>query len=141
MINQIIEKYLTSYKNQYSGDTLDVYSNPTKSELRKLSDTYRFIADSKNKTIYFADGWTAQHVPMWEAIMKETKWDSSRATPYRGTLMCGELWQSKDIRLDSIDLYKDSEYAVWSNIDWTWTKPWLPNIDKAISKYKKEKGY
>lgn len=139
MINQIVEKYLTAYKNQYSGDILEVWVNPTKKELRDLADTYRFIADSKNKKIYFADGWVGNHVPLWEAVIKETKQGGSRV-PYKGHLMCGELYQSKDIRLDSIDLYSYGDYLEWADLDWSWTKPWLRNIDKAVEKYKKERG-
>lgn len=138
MINQIVEKYLTAYKSH--GETLEIYANPTKKELYDLADTYRFIADSKTKTIYFADGWEALHIHMWEAVMKKTGWDSNRVTPYKGTLMCGELYQSKDIRLDSIDLYQEQEYEVWASLDWSWTKPWLPTIQRDVAKYKKERG-
>ena len=132
-----MEKYLTTYKSY--GNVIDIVKNPSKKELKELADTYRFIADSKTKTIYFADGWVGTHAQMWDNINKQKK-DFSRKSVYDGTIMAGELYQDGTVRFDSIDLYDVTEYEIWAKKDWSWTKKWLPKLDKAMKKYKKERG-
>jgi hypothetical protein len=119
----------------------DIFENPTRKEIREISKKgygVRFIADSKTKKIYMGDGYNAFHNMIWDTVRKTT--GDNRNSPYVGTLMSGELYD-KEIVLSGVDMANALDREKWSKIDWSWTKKWLPNIDREIEKYKKERGY
>jgi hypothetical protein len=57
--SQILEEYLTLYK--YGKYSTPIFLNPTRSELRELGDTIRFIADSGEKKIYVGNARVVCH--------------------------------------------------------------------------------
>jgi hypothetical protein len=59
MINQIVEKYLNAVK--YTGDTWEVFVNPSKKELRAFSGGLRGLIDTKTKKLYIWSVWINHH--------------------------------------------------------------------------------
>jgi hypothetical protein len=64
--SHILEEYLTLYKQ--AGYSTPIYLNPTKSELRELGDSIRFIADSEQKKIYAGSAMVVVHEEIKELV-------------------------------------------------------------------------
>ena len=142
-INQIIEKYLTAYKNY--GKVIEIWVNPTKKEMLDAGgeiSKLRFIADSRTKKIYFANAWDSMHVDMWSQIKKETG-KRTPSSPYNGMLMVGSMMPDKGyVYLDElIQAYSRDEYILWLKQDWLWTQKWLPKIKSEMRRTKKEQAW
>jgi hypothetical protein len=54
--------------------------------------------------------------------------------------MPGELWNMKQVVLDSVHLMPQKELEKWGNTDWSWCDKWLPKIKDVVEYYREETG-
>lgn len=69
-IDLLLEKWLTGFK-QY-GKLVDVFQDPDRKDLSEFAGQWRFIADSRDKTVYAWPAMGALHSDSWQKIKAET---------------------------------------------------------------------
>lgn len=127
-IDLLLEKYLTSIKKW--GHIIDVYINPTPTELKDIQGEVRFIADAANKKLYIWSAMTALHIDIWSHIK------DSRNLYKSPDILTGEL--SFSHRNISIDAYYSLPITLRQQIkqqDWSFVKIFdLQNFIEGVSK-------
>lgn len=136
MIDLLLEKFLTGYKSpQRIGEGVEVFENPTPSELREVLratdfDAARFIVDSKKKKVYVWNAALMLHLQMWNNLSKELS--DSRRLYNNGTLLSGEYTKKGIYDWYSMSLNDQKDLMYFWIEDWKWVDKYLPNFDKDV---------
>jgi hypothetical protein len=120
-IDLLLEKFLTAFKKY--GHTLEIFENPTKSELREIGDVFRFILDSKRKKCYIWPATGAVHADAWTHIKKQL--NDARPLYKSSTLIPGVKEQSGWIHIYGAKGIPRSISDQYAYEDWSFAKKYI----------------
>jgi len=139
MIDLLLEKYLTGFKNptgMSNSDTIvEIYKNPTPKEIKGTgSNGFRFIADSKSKTLYIWGAWDALHQDSWRNISKEI--GDNRRVYMIHTLLPGTVDPDGSVYTYGVSAMQKAIVERMKKEDWSFISKYLP--PKTMEKLNKE---
>jgi hypothetical protein len=140
MIDQLLEKYLTGFKtptgmSDKTDSIVDVYKNPTPNEIRSVgSNGFRFIADSKTKTLYIWGAWSALHQDAWRNISKEI--GDSRRVYMIHTLLPGTVDPDGSVYTYGVSAMQKAVVERMAKEDWSFISKYVSS--STMEKLNKE---
>lgn len=114
-IDLLVEKYLTSIKKW--GHIIDIYTDPTPSELKEIGNDRRFIADAANKKVYVWSAMTALHEDVWGQVIKD-----SRKLYKSGDIITGEFTGKNTVYIESYFMMHTDIRRMIATQDWSFVK-------------------
>ena len=123
-INLLLEKYLTGFKKY--GHTVEVFENPTRSELRDVGGRFRFIADAKRQKMYIWSAMGAIHADAWLNIKKQL--NDSRPL-YKSSTLVPAVYENGYVHIFAAKGIPRSIAQQYEYEDWNFVNKYVP-IDK-----------
>lgn len=71
--NHIVEEYETAFK--INKEYIEIFSNPSRQEMRDLGDVIRFVAHGPTKKLYVWDAYLAMHNEILYRLGLTKSWD------------------------------------------------------------------
>ena len=119
-IELVLEKWLTAFKKY--GHTLEIFESPSKKEMIKIGNNFRFILDEKRQSCYIWSATGAIHADAWIYIKKEL--NDSRPLYKSHDLLAGVVEAGNIHIYAAMELQRDVRSSL-KRTDWSFSKRWV----------------
>jgi len=134
----LTEKWFTTGKtdiwNSKKFKPLEIFINPSKGELNKISKHVRFMADDKTKKVYAWDGTIGLHSDVWNNILKKRLKDRRK---YDDKTFLRAAYANGEFDPDNMDFggndadHQDLDEEFYNNGDyWRWVEKYIPGVEE-----------